>query len=519
LGLFLSNIGEAKVLSLLGRKVILSIVAVLGACWVLFFLWLMGEQKKFLLSQLRYQAEGVYNYIALTRHWIASEGGIYVKKGGVYELITPSHFTKDVANYARGRLPYQVKVAVLGTKNPFHLPDTFEREAILKLQKAGEVWRVVSEGEERLFRFAAPLKFKKECSNCHEEYKGLKAQGCISISFPALPLFLELKRSRFYLGLYMVGSLLMVFGLLCVFFKSLVLDPLNVFVEASEKIEKGNMGIRVDLRRSDEWGRLAESFNKMLGGLAQHQKHLEEEVERATQELSRAYTDLKETERFRSEFFSNITHDLKTPITAIKGAVDLVVRKGGGRDPYVEIIRKNVEKLSKMINDLLDCARLESGQLELKKEPGDLVEVVEETVLLATPLAWNKGITISFNKEYDYLPMVFDGERISQVLVNLLTNAIKFSPKDKGILLGLRMENASVVVSVEDYGPGIPKEEWECVFEKFYCGEGASREGIGLGLAICKGIVEAHGGKIWISIPSHEGTIFSFSLPCQPEDE
>jgi two-component system sensor histidine kinase KdpD len=81
------------------------------------------------------------------------------------------------------------------------------------------------------------------------------------------------------------------------------------------------------------------------------------------------------------------------------------------------------------------------------------------------------------------------------------------------------MENASVVVSVEDYGPGIPKEEWECVFEKFYCGEGASREGIGLGLAICKGIVEAHGGKIWISIPSHEGTVFSFSLPCQPEDE
>ena len=397
------------------------------------------------------------------------------------------------------------------------MPDAFEKEAIFELQKTGEVWRVVSEGGERIFRFAAPLKFKKECSNCHEEYKGLKAQGCISIAFPVFPLFSDLKRNRFYLGLYMVGSLLVVFGLLCIFFKSLVLDPLNVFVVASEEIEKGDMGVRVDLRRSDEWGRLAESFNKMLGRLAQHQKNLEEEVERATQELSKAYTDLKETEKFRSEFFSNITHDLKTPITAIKGAVDLVVRKGGGQDPYVEIIRKNVEKLSKMINDLLDCARLESGQLELRMEEADLVEVIEESILLATPLAWNKGIVISFDREHEHLHVVFDGERISQVLVNLLTNAIKFSPEDKGISIRLHMEDTFVVVSIEDHGPGIPKEEWECVFEKFYCGEGASRKGIGLGLAICKGIVEAHGGRIWISIPSHEGTIFSFSLPLYPK--
>ncbi len=252
----------------------------------------------------------------------------------------------------------------------------------------------------------------------------------------------------------------------------------------------------------------------MVDRLARHQRELEVEVERATKELSRAYEELKETEKFRSEFFSNITHDLKTPITAIKEAVDLVVRKGRGKDPHVEIISKNTEKLSKMISDLLDCARLESGQLELMKEEGNLVGAVEEAVFMATSLAWTKGVTLSFERGEEYLPVVFDGDRISQVLVNLLGNAIKFSPKGGQVVVRLTREDRWVVVSVEDHGPGIPDEEWDKVFQKFYRGgRGVSREGIGLGLAICKGIVEAHGGKIWISRPTHRGIVFSFSLP------
>ncbi len=124
--------------SVLGKRIVFSIVAILGFCWLLLMIWLTSEQKKFLLDQLRSQAEGVYHYIVLSRHWIASKGGIYVKEGDKYKLVTPSHFTKDVANYAQDRLPYRVKVAVLHTKNPFHVPDGFEKEAILELQKGGE---------------------------------------------------------------------------------------------------------------------------------------------------------------------------------------------------------------------------------------------------------------------------------------------------------------------------------------------------------------------------------------------
>ena len=505
--------------SVLGKRIVFSVVAILGLCWLFLMIWLTTEQRKFLLDQLRYQAEGVYHYIVLSRHWIASKGGIYVKEGDGYRLVTPSHFTKDVANYAQGRLPYRVKVAVLHAKNPFHIPDGFERGAILELQrgKRKEVWQVVKDHGEPLFRFAAPITFERECSNCHGEFSGNKVQGCISIAFPAMGVFRQLARNKVYLFAYLLGSLMVVFGLLGFLLKRSVLDPLNKFVLASGEIEEGDLGVRVDLQgRRDEWGKLAESFNKMVDRLARHHRELETEVERATRELSRAYDELKETERFRAEFFSNITHDLKTPITAIKGAVDLVLRKGGGKDPHVEIIRKNTEKLSKMISDLLDCARLESGQLELKREEGDLVETVEEAVLMAAPLAWSRGVVIRLEKGEGYLPVRFDEDRIFQVLSNLLSNGVKFSPQGKEVIVRVGKGDGRAVVSVEDFGPGIPEEEWVKVFEKFYRGEkGEGREGIGLGLAICKGIVEAHGGRIWISRPHHEGIVFSFSLPLE----
>ena len=214
--------------SVLGKKIVLSIVAIWGLCWLV-LLWLTGEQRKFLLDQLRYQAEGVYHYIVLSRHRIASKGGIYVKNGGEYKLVTPSHFTKDVANYAQGRLPYRVKVAVLHAKNPFHVPGDFEKEAILELQRGNrkEVWRVVRDHGNPLFRFAAPITFKRECGNCHEEYSGEKVQGCISIAFPAMGVFKELERNKVYLFVYLLSSLLVVFSLLCFLLKRSILDPLN----------------------------------------------------------------------------------------------------------------------------------------------------------------------------------------------------------------------------------------------------------------------------------------------------
>jgi len=239
-------------------------------------------------------------------------------------------------------------------------------------------------------------------------------------------------------------------------------------------------------------------------------------LKRAVSDLSLAYDDLRRMEKFKSDFFSNITHDLKTPITAIKGASDILAKKLRDEEygPYVEILKRNVTRLSSMVRDLLDCARLESGELELNKEQLDLAEVVEDAVLMVQPLAWENQIEIEYDPPDEPYYVIADRARIEQAISNLLANAIKFSDKGAKVIVRLAHKDGQVVMSVEDFGPGIPQSEQKMVFKKFYR---RSREkgsdGLGLGLAIARGVVEAHEGKIWISQPDHQGVIMNISLP------
>ena len=113
----------------------------------------------------------------------------------------------------------------------------------------------------------------------------------------------------------------------------------------------------------------------------------------------------------------------------------------------------------------------------------------------------------------------FDKERMFQVFLNLLANAVKFSPREASVVISVDQGPDSVVVSVEDYGPGIPEEEWPRIFEKFYRGSETKSDGMGLGLAICRGILQAHGGEIWISKPNHAGIIFNVRLPLRSDNE
>ncbi len=499
---------------MLGRRILLSLVVVLGICWLFFSVWIVGREKSLAVDRLRAQAEEIYNYVELTRHWIAYKSGIYVKDKDGYHLVTPYNFEKDLSHYAKGRLLYKVRVAMMTPETSSNPPDEFEAEAIQRLRHGeDEVWRLETTAKGEVFRFAAPLVFTQECANCHRSYLN-GAPACISISLPANTLFHRLRQDRIYLFLSILVFMAVLFFILMFLLKVWVLEPLSEFVGAFRRMSDGDLSVRMDEEREDEWGELAKYFNLMGDKMAHHRQEMKEEVKRAVAEMEKAYRDLKETESFKSEFFSNITHDLKTPITAIKGAADLLARKEGVV-PYIEVIRKNAEKLSKMIGDLLDCARLDSGKLEINLEEQDLVEVVEETIFTTTLLAKQKNVTIRVESERDTVMVPVDTGRISQVVANLLSNAIKFSPEGGEVVVRVEVADSWAVVSVEDFGPGIPEAERGKVFEKFYRGRNgeASEGSTGLGLAICKGIVEAHGGRIEIIDPGHQGTLVRFFLP------
>ena len=231
-------------------------------------------------------------------------------------------------------------------------------------------------------------------------------------------------------------------------------------------------------------------------------------------------TELRRLERVRQDFVANVSHEFKTPLTAIQGFAETLL-SGALDDPtsnrrFLEIIRTHAVRLARLTNDLLKLARIEAGKLEVEFFPVGLIELIEgcaETTLLK---ASRKQITLEIEVPPGLPPVRGDAGLLRDVLQNLLDNAIQYTPEGGHIRVSADLRSKEAVVTVTDTGIGIPASDKERIFERFYRVDAArSREagGTGLGLSIAKHIVEAHGGHLWVDSVIGEGSKFSFSIP------
>jgi signal transduction histidine kinase len=219
----------------------------------------------------------------------------------------------------------------------------------------------------------------------------------------------------------------------------------------------------------------------------------------------------------KDEFMSIASHELKTPITSMKASLQILQRIALGSDgnssmrPFVNSANKQVNRLTDLVNELLDVTRIQSGRLILDKELTPLHELVKDTVQEMQHLSHH---IYTIQKLPDVTVNV-DSKRIRQVIINLLTNAAKFSPGSTNIVIGLEKDRDNVKLFVQDYGIGIPKTKLPLIFERFYRVEdnGNIVQGLGLGLYICSGIIKSHFGKIGCDSSPEEGSTFWFSLP------
>jgi PAS domain S-box-containing protein len=243
----------------------------------------------------------------------------------------------------------------------------------------------------------------------------------------------------------------------------------------------------------------------------------------------RDITAEKALEKRKEEFVSIVSHELRTPLTSISGALDIVLKQysGGLTDKqrrYVEMARESCGKLNTIVDDLLDVSKFERGKLSMRMGAIDVGELVRDQVERFRPPAEEKGIQVQLQVAGE-ARIVGDGDRLGQVLSNLLANAIKFSPSEEGRIavrvFGAATSPSHVGVSVWNNGEPIPEAGREKVFDKFQQLDSATTRrvgGTGLGLAIARGIVEGHGGRIWVE-PTVEGAEFVFTLPITPPDE
>ncbi|MBA7514031.1 Adaptive-response sensory-kinase SasA [subsurface metagenome] len=276
--------------------------------------------------------------------------------------------------------------------------------------------------------------------------------------------------------------------------------PIRKLTEGAKSIGQGNLEQKILVKSRDELGDLAGEFNRMA-------------------------KKLKELDQMKDDFVSSVSHELRSPLTSIKGYVDFILRgKAGPLNKklieYLTIVKNNTSRLGMFINDILDLAKIEAKRFELGKEALELSPFIEEMVTFFQPQAEEGKIQLETAVPTSISLVSADSDKLRQVFTNLLSNAFKFTPEGGKITIEAKNAGSGsfVEIAIKDTGVGIAEKDVQKVFDKFQqvksSGSKVKRvKGTGLGLAIVRGIVEAHGGRIWVESELNKGSNFIFTLP------
>lgn len=281
-----------------------------------------------------------------------------------------------------------------------------------------------------------------------------------------------------------------------------VARPIAGLSRAVARFQAGELGVRVRVTNRSEIGLLQASFNELA------------------ERIEGMVTDLQKVDKLKSDFLSMVSHDLRTPLTAISGYAKLLISGDAGevtelQKEFLQIVDTNVGRLTRLINDLLDVDKIEAGRVQLVREKMDLLGVLRECVSTFGVVAQGKGLKLK-GEFPDALPeLLADQSRLSQAFMNLVSNAVKYTAKG-AVTLSARVEKEWVIVEIRDTGIGMSPDEVAKLFEKFYrakSGLDSGEGGTGLGLVIAKGVIEAHGGHIRVESELGKGSRFLIELP------
>jgi signal transduction histidine kinase len=541
---------------------LLSFVTLLGV-----FFYLERKQESLYIAGIRHQSQLLFKQIVLTRKWIADHGGIFVEKMpwvtpnpylerstiGVgekeYVKRNPATVTRELAAYAKKQGSYWFNITSLEPVNPGNVADDFERAALLAFEGGGEkesstITRI--DGE-RFFRYMAPLYSEEECLECHARhgYRVGDIRGGISVTFPMEQFYAAQRRERVVMALFAAVVGILMAGVLYFSVNRSLVVPItglrDFVVRWRRETDGGSLaaggenafcapmgaagtGGMAGIHPGDELHDLYREFCRLHEIITGSQKELEGKVRQATEELSRVNEELllardryKEASDRKSEFIAAISHELRTPLTSIKGAVRYLAERIGNTGdgeipqreelvPFIEIIGRNMDSFIKFVEDTLDLEKIESGKVDYHMADVDLTNLVTEAVEDQKAAEDVKGVDFRLDLPARLIVAADEG-RIRQVLLNLLQNAVRYSPEGGEIGVQCGTDNGWATVRVKDR---LPPERSKSVFERFHKGE---KGGSGLGLTIAKGIIESHGGKIGAETNGEGGSTFTFRIP------
>ena len=509
-----------------------------------FILQLQREQA---LEELKEKAYIIGKQFESMREYIAkNQDAINYDSEGNFEFkhLNPSRVSKGVGDIFSNWTEYEIKLARENPRNPENQPDSIETDLLNQLKadrSLTEIWTKDDIEGEKYFRYIIPLSIEQPCLDCHggtageidiagyekEGYNLGDFAGGISITVPMESFYENListiKNYLVLIVITVVLSLIVCYILMRLF----VADPIQHLSKITKAMGKGELNS--DLSKVKAYGEvksLANDFDIMAEKLRRMYTELEQKVNERTKQLVKANKDLIRSNQLQSEFLANMSHELRTPLTSIIAFTEIMLEQAEeeGNKEQAENLKDMQEcgqKLVSMINDLLDMAKIEAGQMQVSLVSTDLSDVALSVEKTLTPLAKIKGIELVSNIGYEIPLIIADPDRLRQTLLNLVGNGIKFTPDGGTVMINAEIKGDEVIVAVEDSGIGIKKENLQMVFDKFKQESSLSTKnnhGTGLGLAIAKNLVELHGGEIWVESEINKGSTFKFTVPIDKED-
>jgi signal transduction histidine kinase len=293
----------------------------------------------------------------------------------------------------------------------------------------------------------------------------------------------------FALGLLII----LVSAIVSLFISSTIIKPISIITKGAENLSKGNYKDEIEKISEDELGKLTDTLNIMS-------------------------KEILKNDNLKDEFIASISHELRTPLTSIKGwAITLGYIAPKDSNEFKEgltIIEKETDRLSKLVEDLLDFSKLSSGKITLSKTKTDLNTFLKDFIKKIDPRTLDLDINIVTNFENFLPPIHIDQNRLTQSILNILDNSFKFTSPGDSIFLETKLINNNILITIEDTGCGISSEDLPHITQKFYKGKNSNSKN-GIGLSICKEIINLHNGDLFIESQEGKGTIIKLSLPLQ----
>lgn len=381
-----------------------------------------------------------------------------------------------------------------------------------------------------LNRYVRLVRANERCLSCHNPqgsavvFNKNQKIGALTVRISAQESSRMILLNRLWI---VVAGLLAATGAMVAFYaitQRVILRPIRQLRALVNNIAEGNYDVRSAIQTGDEYERLSEAFNHMLDNLMESQGKLQranQQLDAKIVQLSDKNIELFKANKLKSEFLANMSHEFRTPLNAILGFAELL-REKPAADPekskrYAENIVSSGRSLLSMINDLLDLAKAEAGKITLHIAKTSIAQLCEGMISFFSPLTEKKQQTIELDADPQVPLIQTDGGKVQQILYNLMSNAIKFTPEGGRICVRVAMlDDTTVRISVIDTGPGISKEDQEKVFEKFRQLDGSitrTTDGTGLGLAISRQLTELLAGSISVQSELGQGATFMLDIP------